>query len=541
MVLLGIAIFQNVRDHQFVYYDDNPYILENPFIQRGLTSDGIFWAFRADLLEPSPYVDYWQPVTILSRLMDVDLFGINPAGHHLMNLFFHLVSAILLFLLLLKTTGAFWKSALVGILFMSHPLQVEAVSWVTARKDVLSTFLGLLAIWFYVKSIQGKKSDRLISVGLFLLALMAKSTLVILPFLLLLLDFWPLKRSRIFIREKWPYFLASIIFYFIPFMGQPHSLNYTSNTVIISKAFLNYMIYLGKFFLPIKLGIYSRFNIEDLSIFKILFSFVIIVWFSFYCVKVRKSKPYLFVGWFWFLIALFPTIFLNMIADRFVYVSVIGLLVALIWFASGKKVTIFLSVAIIVLCSGMSWRQVGYWKDSTALFKHSLEIDQRNFTVHNNLGLLLLDEGKYEEALIHFLKTLEIAPEFAQVYNNIGLVMKKQGKRKEELRFYLESVRRVANLEKVYYNIANWYGEEKDLEKTIFYLERAIHANPNYAAAHFRLAQVFYYLKEIPKANWHHERAIALFPSYANQKARVTAIDSLVDHADEITRQHEFD
>ncbi len=566
LILIALAVFSQVRHHEFVYYDDNPYVSENPFIRNGFTWTGVQWAFSAGLSKNSLNVDYWQPVTALSRMVDVELFGLDPGGHHLMNLLFHILNVLLLFFLLKQLTGAFWRSAALAGFFAIHPLQVETVAWVSARKDLLAAFFGFLSVWAYGNYAVRKEkylSDSkvhlfgryLLVAALFSLSLMAKPTWVTLPIVLLLLDYWPLERANFewlrwkkLIFEKSPFFLVSAAFGTIPFICQAHPFEYTSRALILSKAVVNYARYIGKFFYPVNLGVSAQFSGGHIPVLELGLALFALGSFTIVAVSQIKKRPYCFVGWVWFLAALLPTIGLSISADHFMYVPMIGLLIAVIWFLSDfavktkfRKIAAgWLSLALLCFFAVQSYVQTQYWKNSFLLFEHSLKIDDTNFILHNNFGLLLLKEGKTEEALKQFEKTLELKPNYAEVYNNIGLVMSKQGKPEEELKNYLKAIQLNPKLEKVHYNIANWYVKQKQVGNAVLYLNRAIQANPNYAEAHYRLGQILFWLNKKEEALQHFSVAAKLKPEYSSGRLiPSTDFDQMVMQADLLTHSHE--
>lgn len=500
LVSLTFMVFWQVRDFKFVNYDDNAYILENPFIKNGLTFHALKWAFTADLTFNSPYADYWQPITFLSRILDIQFFGLDPMGHHETNLVLHVLNVILVFFLFKRLTRAVWKSAILAALFAVHPIQVEAVAWVTSRKDLLSTLFGMLAIIWYAKIYDIQKPKlygRWLCLLLFVCSLMCKGMFITFPLMLLLIDAWPLARFENYRWKSWVSFLfqkrifilISAAFFMIPFIGQPEAFVYTSKFVIFQKAFHAYVKYLGKFVMPVNLGIYPQFMNPQ---FNIWISFGLVLMFSAVSViviKQLKKRPYLFTGWFWISITAAPVAGLNMMADRFMYVPLIGFLIIVIWgvdellsylkWSSVQKA--WFACALILICAFLSYKQSPYWKDSKTAFERALKVDDRNFVIQNNLGLELLAENRVDEALACFKKSIEIYPSYALAYNNLGIIYANFKKMTDEgIRFYMRALELDPSVQQTYYNIANIYAEQGNRELAVKFFKAGAAINPDF-------------------------------------------------------------
>ena len=445
LAFLTVIVFAPVRNHPFIYYDDPDYVMANPIVQKGLTAEGLVWAFKNIHGERT----YWHPLTWLSHELDCELFGVNSGAHHLVNVLFHLLNVLLLFLVMARLTGADWPSAAISALFAIHPLQVDTVAWIAERKNLLSTFFMLLSLLAYVRFVTRPAVLRYAAVFLlFAAALMSKPAVVAFPFLLLLLDYWPLQRihlgriaetgkgrdknfssfenSTVSLRravlEKVPLLIlsgASCVITILAHRGLGMIENQMPLSWRLGNAVVSYGRYLGKFFWPHDLALaYPHPGAWPwatvIASAALLFGFTALVLFRF------KAQPFLFTGWFWFLGMLVPVIGLvqagaQSMADRFAYVPLIGLLIIMVW--TGKELfarpsawlfaTVGLSLAI-VLCAVMASVQLHYWRNGVVLWKHTLGITKNNWVAHQGLGTALIGEGDFEEAKQHLQTAISI-------------------------------------------------------------------------------------------------------------------------------------
>ncbi len=479
--LLGsatLAVYWPVRQFEFINFDDPQYVTENAHLQVGLNARAIAWAFQAG------YAANWHPLTWISHMLDVQLFGLNPAGHHLTSLLFHTANTILLFLLLRQMTGAQWRSALVAALFALHPLHVESVAWVAERKDVLSTFFGLLSLWAYVRYAQSKVPGApathhaprtpppvsrfyLLSLLLFALSLMSKAMLVTLPFLLLLLDYWPLGRwqpgtgagrtARRLLLEKVPFLVFSASAILATLMVQEAAMQYFRQLALSARA-ANAVVscarYLGKTFWPEDLAVFYPHPMHwPVSV--VGGASVLVVLITGLAVLGWRKRPYCVVGWFWFLGLLVPVLGLVQVgaqamADRYTYLPLTGLSLALVWtVAEGSRrwphpprILLFGSLAFLLICADLSRRQVGYWRNSSTLFEHALAVTSGNFIAHNNLGEMLSRHGRLQEAEHHLTAAVQFNPNLPEAQYELGHVLSQEGRISEAIQWY----RRALNL-----------------------------------------------------------------------------------------------
>ena len=391
-------------------FDDHAYVTGNPPVIAGLTWKGVIWAFTA------VHSYNWHPLTWLSHMLDVQIFGLNPTGHHLVNILFHIANSLLLFEIFRKLTGTFWRSLFIAALFALHPLHVESVAWIAERKDVLSTFFGFLAILAYVDFARSPKTSKyLLVLVFFVLSLMAKQMFVTFPFLLLLLDYWPLQRwnpnptakleSRSFrslFLEKLPLFIlaigSSIITYFVQKKSGALNLD-TPLTLNMGNALISYVKYIAKMFWPHPLAAIYPFNPDEINYTNIVVAGVFLLAVSYVALRQMKSRPYFLMGWLWYLGTLIPVIGLvrigdHAMADRYTYISLIGLFVALAWGGNewvqrlhlNQRVVFVLSIVILSILAFMTFRQTTYWKNDVVLFQHAIEVTDRNAPAHRRLG-----------------------------------------------------------------------------------------------------------------------------------------------------------
>ena len=477
----------------FVNYDDNVYVTENLQVQAGLTWESLAWAFGKVHGEQT----YWHPLTWVSHMLDCRLYGLKPWGHHLTSVLWHAVNTLLVFLVFKRLTGAFWRCAVLAALFALHPLQVDTVAWVTERKNLLSTFFFLLTVWAYARyaqaqslksKVQSLKSEAgtedaetgmqmpgtpnthhashftfhaarfyLLSLSFFALGLMCKPAVVTLPFVLLLLDYWPLHRFQLATRnfqlstlwrlvwEKAPLFLLAAASSGIT-LAAHHALGIVAADselpwdLRIENGVVSYCRYLGKVCYPLRLCVLYP-HPQEWPLLSVLLASLLLLGISVLAVTQWMRRPYLAVGWFWFLGTLVPVIGLVQVggqamADRFMYAPLIGLLLLLIWgmhdlTSRWRYQTVALAAAgaaAIVACLILTRNQVAYWKDSESLFRHAIAITENNCIAHYNLGDALLKRGQIDEAIAHFQKALQIRPDFAAVHNNLGNLLLEKGR-----------------------------------------------------------------------------------------------------------------
>ncbi len=507
LVLLNAAIYSQVRNFDFVNYDDGAHVYDNLPIKRGLSPDSVKWAFSSVLI--SNYI----PVTTLSYLFDFHVSGLDPGAYHLTNLLFHTLNSLLLFLLMFRLTSALWPSAFVAALFAIHPLHVESVAWISSRKDVISTFFWFLALWVYASYVRKPRVlPYLSAIVLFALGLLAKPMLVTLPFVLLLIDYWPLNRFRKdteapngtlrghwgVLLEKAPFFVLTIAVSVLTFVAQRDAdavpgVGVFGTSTRIYNAIVSYGVYAGKSVWPSGLIPFYPHPGAGIPLLSVLLSVMLLTALTTLCVRLRHKRPYLIVGWLWFLGTLVPVIGIVQVggqamADRYTYVPLVGLFMMAAWAAKDivaalpalRIPTAISGAAIVSVFSILSWQQARHWENSIALFEHTLRFSPRNSTALANLGEAYLSDGRSEEAI----GPIEAA--LAQNPQDLG------------------NLRNLASA----YRLAGRY---KDAEEQ---LTLALRLDPESPKTHNHMGLVFLDQGQDPRARLHFERALALDPGY---------------------------
>ncbi|HYW47250.1 MAG TPA: tetratricopeptide repeat protein [Bryobacteraceae bacterium] len=411
-------VYAQTAQFDFVNYDDPDYVTNNPHVRNGITFDGVRWAFT------STEAANWFPLTRLSHMLDVQLFGLQGGWHHLVNALIHACAVLLLFAFWNAATGARWPAAFVALLFAIHPLHVESVAWVSERKDVLCAFFWFLALWAYVRG----RWPLLIAA--FCLGLMSKPMIVTLPFVLLLLDVWPLRRG-IRIREKLPLFALAAAAAIVTWAVQAASgAVKPAGAVAIANALVSYGSYLAGTFWPSRLAVFYPYP-DSLPAWQPAVSALVLAGITVAALWMRRSRPYLLVGWLWFLGTLVPVIGLVQVgaqarADRYMYVPMVGVTVMIAWGAADllrgrRRAQAALASVALVACAGAAWAQAGYWQNSETLFAHAIQVTAGNYIAEHNLGTYLMQApGRLEEAIPHLQEAARLRPESGQVHSDLG-------------------------------------------------------------------------------------------------------------------------
>jgi len=468
LALVTFAVFWQVQRNEFVDYDDDKYVVKNPYVQGGLNLKSIEWAFTATR------ASNWHPLTWLSHTLDCKLFGLNPKWHHLVNLLFHIVNTLLLFLVFKDMTGALWQSAYVAALFALHPLHVESVAWVAERKDVLSTMFWLLMMAAYLRYVrQHNLIWNTVTLLLFALGLMAKPMLVTLPFVLLLLDYWPLERlNRQAIFEKIPFWGLSAISSIITFFAQQKGGAITGADMLalrirFANAIVSYTRYVGKMIWPTKLAVLYPYQIDRLLFLKAVAAGLALLAVTMLIIRLSARHRYLAVGWFWYLGTLVPVIGLVQVgsqtfADRYTYIPLTGLFIIVAWASPEllagwrhKKALLIAAAAIILpalsICTHI---QLRCWRNSTSLFEHTLKTVSDDGTINYNLGNVLQSQGKFEEATTHYRQAVKIKPNYIKALNNLGNILAERGKFDEAVDYFNQGLHFEPNDVWLRYNLA---------------------------------------------------------------------------------------
>lgn len=436
LALAVFAVFGQVHNHEFLNFDDPLYVTDNDVVQRGLTADGVKWAFT------TYHASNWHPLTWLCHMTDVTLFGLDAGDHLLTNVLLHALNTILLFLLLRMATRRTWAAAMVAALFALHPAHVESVAWVSERKDVLSTFFFFLTLLLYVRYARsGSRIAWIFSIVSFVLGLMAKPMLVTLPFVLLLLDIWPLQRFNLralwpLIREKLVHFALIIPSIIVTLKAQTEAMTPVPMGDRLANAAQSYVAYIGKMIWPAKLAAIYPYRI-DLPVVATLAALAVLAGVSLLAVREAGRRPWLLTGWLWFLGTLVPVIGLVQVgqqsmADRYTYVPLVGLFIVVVWLAAelvpSRRVLAVVGAAVIVLLGGLTYVQAGYWKDSVTLFRQALAVTQHNRVAHTNLGEAYLRRLDYASAEAEFRSALAIHGNDPLSRTGLGIVLTRLGR-----------------------------------------------------------------------------------------------------------------
>jgi len=499
LFLLAAGIFlclKTALDFDFINLDDPIYVTENPHVITGLNSENISWAFTTH------HGGHWHPVTWLSYQFDCHGFGAQARALHRTNIVFHILNACLVFLILFKLFDSSFLAFLFSLLFAIHPLRLESVVWISERKDVLSLFFGLCAFLSYLYYCQRKSLCRYLAMLLcFCLSLLAKPTFVSFPFLLLLLDFWPLKNFQTqahkkIVLEKTPLFLVSLLFSVLAFKMQDQSkgLQLMESISLLEKSgipFVHFWLYFWKTVWPFDLSIFYPWqNYSTLILYCALVSFLFL---SLIFSKLRLRYPFLFFGWSWFFISLLPVLgFVQIggqsIANRWTYLPHVGLAIAFCGALKNFSKTpskILYTFLIVLICFFVvrTQAEIIYWKESETLFKHALKINPSNFLAHNNLGTSLDKKGRLEEAEKHYKASLEAHPSYAEALNNLGQIKAKNKNFSEALSFFKQTLQIDPNSPEAQYNLALTYYYLGDKQKAFEGWLTTLYIHPFYSPA----------------------------------------------------------
>ena len=579
LTLVTAAVFYQVRTYDFVNYDDNIYVYENPDIQAGITLKAIKWAFTAG------YANFWHPLTLLSHMLDWQLFGTNAGGHHLTNLIFHIANTLLLFLVLKQMTGALWQSAFVAALFALHPLHVESVAWVSERKDVLSTFFWMLTMLAYLRYVKYPNVARYqLTLLIFALGLMAKPMLITLPFVLLLLDYWPLDRiGRLqwqtfyrLILEKIPFIVLSAVSSVIAFLTQQ-----SGRAVVVLAAFplkfriynalISYVKYIEKMFWPSRLTMFYPHPGQNISVLYVIISAVILLAVTILILRFAQNHRYLVTGWFWYLGTLVPVSGLiqvgsHAMADRYSYVTLTGLFIIIAWGLPDllgnrphRKIVLWVSslavLSILAVCAHIQQR---YWKDAITIYQHALKVTDDNYIIHffiaddlfedgrvneaiwhniealrlnpdcadalNGLGVIYYKTGKVDEAIGYYKRALEIDRRNVEVYSNYGMALAAKGKFDEAVSLYNRALQITPDSVNIRLNLGVALTGSGRLEEAVKEYEKILLIQPQNAVAHNDFGAVFFRQGNFDQAIVHFNQAVRINPQYTDAKNNLSVV-----------------
>ncbi len=599
-VLLALAVFavfgQTLR-HEFVNLDDDSYVYQNPVVMKGLTFQGVSHVFTHQMC------DFYHPLTMVSLMLDNQVYGLNPGGYHLTNVLLHAATTVLLFLVLrrmmglrsnksigattlpvgLRTdksvgavatgAGALWPSAFVAAVFAIHPLRVESVAWVTERKDVLSGLFFVLTLGAYVRYVEKSKVQSLKSkvwYGLmllfFTLGLLSKPTLVTLPFLLLLLDYWPLARMqpaaprspfmvlRPLIIEKIPLFVLSAAACVATILTQQHLLAPVGVLPLFSRmgyAAVSYVVYLGQMFYPGGLAVIYPYPQKGLPLPEVVLALALLAGISAGALMLRRRCPYLVVGWLWYLGMLVPM--LGVVhagsvarADRFTYLAQIGVYIMMAWAARDLTISwryrrqVLWGAALGVIAALMicAWKQTSYWRNSESLWTHTLACTSDNAFAHMDLGVVLTSQGRLDEAIKHYQKALEIHPGYSKCHNNLGFALLRKGQVDEAVVHYQKALEIHPDYAEFHNGLGNALVQKGQVDEAMVHYQKAIQLKPDYADAHNNLANILAKKGQFTEAIVHYQKAIQLNPDYAEAHYNLGAVFGMRGQLDEAVEQY---
>jgi tetratricopeptide (TPR) repeat protein len=540
LAVVTLAVYLPAIHHGFVEYDDQQYVTENPHVQAGLTWTGLVWAFGF-------HAGNWHPLTWLSHMLDCQFYGANAGGHHLTNVLLHVAGTLLLFSVLNRMTNRMWRSAAVAALFAWHPLHVESVAWIAERKDVLCAFFWMLTLWLYIRqAAQPSLARYLFVLGSFVLCLMAKPMGVTLPFVLLLLDYWPLNRISEFaghppektllrfkqnpwrrlVLEKVPFLALSAIACGLTLCAQELAIVSTAGLTVtqrIAHVLAAYNHYLVAMFVPRHLAVYYPYQIH-LPALTIACAVIVLALTTVLAIKNLRRRPCLMVGWLWYLGTLVPVIGLVQVgdqawADRYTYLPLIGLFVPLVWLAFEiiKSRVVLQSASVIVagVLLASTSAQLSYWKDTRTLFEHADQVTPRNYMAVTMLGSLLAKEGKWDEAMKYYQTALRYQPAFPEAHFFLGNALDEQGKLDEAVAEYQKALWFRPTQEQTHIFMGIALAKQKKYDEAIAHYNAALKLNPDSAVTHNNLARIFHTLGRLDAAIEHYNAALQSDPTLA--------------------------
>jgi len=548
LITVLVLVYAPVKDYPFINYDDTLYVTEVPQVQQGLGWDSVVWSMTA--MEAAN----WHPLTWLSHMLDVQLFGLNPAGHHLTNLLLHMANVLLLFGVLQHMTGALWRSALVAALFALHPLNVESVAWVAERKNVLSTLFWLLTMAAYMGYVRKPHWGRYLGMtGFFVLGLMAKPMLVTLPCVLLLLDYWPLgrlgKTSKEFwerlprlAAEKLPLFIpvAAISVVTIAAQSQAGALSSWEGLPLgsrVANAVLAYGMGLKKMLWPMDLAVFYPHPGNSLAVWPVALAALLLVILSLGVWWQGRRSRYLVVGWLWYLGTLIPVSGLIQVggqamADRYAYVPLMGLFIILAWGTAELAQTLRLpkawlpaaALCVVIVLIGAVRLQLSHWRNSFTLFQHALEATQDNHMAHSNLGIAFLDKNDLDQAIGQFYKALEIKPTHAGVHTNLSIALRRKGRLDEALEHSIRSVQNNPDLAEAHNNLGISLFQKGRVEEALQEFRKALELKPDYTTCYYNLGVVLENQHRTEEAAESFRQALRLDPFHGQAQQRLTLL-----------------
>lgn len=539
LAISTLAVYVQVVSHQFINFDDDLYIWNNPTVSSGVTLKGIAWAFT------SFDSGIWHPLTWMSHMIDTQFFGLNPGAHLFVNALIHVANSLLVFVFLRRTTGARWESAIVAGLFALHPLHVESVAWASERKDTLSTFFGMVCLLAYTRYVEQPSWKRYLLVAFALaLGLMAKPMLVTWPLVMLLLDYWPFARIewrtdtdlKRFAKAWWPLIREKLLlcfivapFLFVTYFTQAHEGAVADSIAAplswrVANSLVSYVKYLFLTFWPQGLAIYYP-SADYTPVWQWVAAVILLVVITVVAFYNAKERPCIISGWLWFVGTLVPVIGLVQIgsqamADRYTYVPSIGLFVALVFglgqlarsWGIGRVAIATASAAVILVLASLTAWQVRRWRDSETLFTYVLSVTSDNRVIQNNLGSFLGQQGRHGEAITHFAEALRIKPDYFDALENMGFALMKQGKTEEAIDLYQRMMRMKPDAPKIHLQLGRALADQGKNEEAVREFKRASEVAPNDFESRMNLGQILTREGKLSEATAQLNEAVRLRP-----------------------------
>ena len=543
LVIAILLVYWQVRNYSFVNYDDRQYVTHNHYVNTGFTLDSIKWAFTAI------HASNWHPLTWLSHMLDCQIYEMNAGHHHMTNVLFHILNTLLLFLVFKGMTGKLWQSGFVAALFALHPLHVESVAWVAERKDLLSTFFWMLTLWSYTRYVKRLEFKQyLLTVLFFILGLLAKPMLVTLPFVLFLLDFWPLRRFELasrgesdsqqrrfnlgLIYEKVPLFFLSALSSVVTYIAQESSGAVNSLAVIpfhirIANATVSYASYIGKMIWPHHLAVFYPYP-EFIVFWKIAGAGLLLGGISVAVYKMARTKPYVAVGWLWYIGTLVPVIGIVQVgvqkmADRYTYIPLIGLFIIIAWgvpdiLVRWRHKRVILAVSTTFVLSAFmicTWFQIKNWQNSITLFEHALNVTVDNSVAHINLGEALAGQGKVDAAVRHYYEALRIKPNLAAPHLNLGVALRESGNLSEAMDHFSKVLGLKSDCAEAHYELGDTLDRKGDFASAIEHYLEAVRIKPDYAKVYNNLGVILAHQNKDKEAIAHFYKAVQIDSAYS--------------------------
>jgi len=549
------VVYWPVRNYDFLMYDDNTYITENAHVKEGLTWENVRWAFAHEC------ASNWHPLTWFSHMLDVEIYAMRPGGPHFTNIVIHATNAVLLFAVFEYMTGALWASAFIAAMFGLHPLHVESAAWVAERKDVLSTLFMILAMGAYVLYVRRGGIGRYLGVlALFAAGLMTKPMLVTLPFVLLLLDYWPLERMRFgkddlegggitagverkslsyLVKEKIPFFVLSVISSVVTFVVQKSSgaivpFEHFNLRIRLANAVISYFSYIWKMIWPSRLAAFYPHQGDKISISAAIFFAIFLVILTVGFVYFGIRRKYLAVGWLWYVVMLFPVIGLVQVggqamADRYMYMSMTGLLIIVTWsiweltarLTQQKVILAVLSAGVLSASAVVTANQIKYWQNSKMLFKRVIDVSPDAWYMHSNYANFLKDEGQVDEAIKHYRIAIGIKPDFEGAYYNMGNAFRKIDKLNEAVACYAKAIELKPKFADAHCNLGMVFAQMQRRDEALAEFNKVLELKPNDVEAISSIGLLYAEQGQPDKAVEYYRKAIAIDPAYVIAHGRL--------------------